>query len=73
MVETQETTILQEAGIYQYRHPLQDTIAYKAKLSGLQATIKDAVKAGSAVKRSTNWTVNNSATQGTKIVREFPS
>jgi chromosome segregation ATPase len=45
VVETRETAILQEAGIYQYRHPLQDAIAYKARLSGLQATIKDAVKA----------------------------
>ena len=35
VVETRETAILQEAGIYQYRHPLQDAIAYKAKLTGL--------------------------------------
>ena len=34
VVETRETAILQEAGIYQYRHPLQDAIAYKAKLAG---------------------------------------
>lgn len=44
VVETRETEILQEAGIYQYRHPLQDAIAYKGRLSGLQARIKDAVK-----------------------------
>ena len=33
VVETRETAILQEAGIYQYRHPLQDAIAYKARLA----------------------------------------
>ena len=71
VVETRETAILQEVGIYQYRHPLQDAIAYKAKLTGLQARIKDSVKAGSAVRGSTNWTVNNSAQQGAKMVREF--
>jgi hypothetical protein len=71
VVETRETAILQEAGIYQYRHPLQDAIAYKAKLTGLQALIKDAVKAGSAVRGATNWTVNGSAQSGTKMVREF--
>ncbi len=63
VVETRETAILQEVGIYQYRHPLQDAIAYKAKLTGLQARIKDAVKAGSAVGGSTNWTVNDSRQQ----------
>ena len=71
VVETRETAILQEAGIYQYRHPLQDAIAYKARLTGLQARIKDAVKAGSAVRGATNWTVNGSASEGAKMVREF--
>jgi hypothetical protein len=71
VVETRETAILQEAGIYQYRHPLQDAIAYKAKLTGLQSLIKDAVKAGSAVRGATSWTVNGSAQSGTKMVREF--
>ena len=71
LVETRETVVLQEAGIYQYRHPLDDAIAYKARLAGVQARIKDAVKAGTAVKGATNWTVNGSATQGAKMVREF--
>jgi hypothetical protein len=57
--------------VYQYRHPLDDAIAYKAKLTGLQARIKDAVKAGTAVKGTTNWTVNNSPVEGNKMVREF--
>jgi uncharacterized coiled-coil DUF342 family protein len=71
LVETRETAILQEAGIYQYRHPLDDAIAYKAKLAGVQARIKDAVRAGTAVKGATNWTVNGSARDGAKMVREF--
>ena len=71
LVETRETVVLQEAGIYQYRHPLDDAIAYKARLAGVQARIKDAVKAGTAVKGATNWTVNGSATAGAKMVREF--
>jgi hypothetical protein len=71
VVETRETVILQEAGIYEYRHPLTDAVAYKAKLAGLQARIKDAVKAGNAVRGATNWTVNGSTREGTKMVREF--
>jgi seryl-tRNA synthetase len=71
LVETREIAVLQEAGIYQYRHPLDDGIAYKARLAGMQARIKDAVKAGSAVQGATNWTVNGSARDGTRMVREF--
>jgi hypothetical protein len=71
LVETRETVILQEVGIYQYRHPLDDAVAYKARLAGVQARIKDAVKAGTAVRGATSWTVNGSAAQGAKMVREF--
>jgi len=71
VIETREIAILQEAGVYQYRHPLQDAVAYKARLTGLQALIKDAVKAGSAVRGATNWTVNGSTREGSKMVREF--
>lgn len=71
LVETRETAILQEVGIYQYRHPLDDAIAYKARLAGVQARIKDAVKAGNAVRGATSWTVNGSVREGAKMVREF--
>jgi seryl-tRNA synthetase len=71
IVETREIAVLQEAGIYQYRHPLDDAVEYKVKLAVVRARIKDAVKAGTAVKGATNWTVNGSAPQGAKMVREF--
>jgi hypothetical protein len=71
LVETRETAILQEVGIYQYRHPLDDAVAYKVRLAGVQARIKDAVRAGNAVRGATNWTVNGSIREGAKMVREF--
>ena len=71
LIETRETVILQEVGIYEYRHPLKDAVAYKVRLAGLQAQIKDAVKAGTAVQGATNWTVNGSAREGARMVREF--
>lgn len=71
LVETRETALLQEVGVYEYRHPLDDAIAYKAKLAGITAKIKDDVKAKTAVAGSTNWTVNNSRQAGAKMVREF--
>lgn len=41
---TEETALLQEAGVYQYRHPLSDAVAYQAALAGLQGQIKSMVK-----------------------------
>jgi hypothetical protein len=71
LVETREAALLQEAGVYQYRHPLDDALAYKVRLTGLQARIKDAVKVGGAVQGATSWTVNGSSREGAKMVREF--
>ncbi len=71
VVETRETAILQEAGIYQYRHPLDDAIAYKAKLAGLQARIKDAVKAGSGQGAPRTGPSTARPASGARMVREF--
>ncbi len=71
LVEMRETAILQEAGIYQYRHPLDDALAYKVRLVGVKARIKDAVKAGNAVRGSATWAVNGSARDGAAMVHEF--
>lgn len=71
VVEMRETAILQEVGIYQYRHPLDDALAYKVRLIGVKARIKDAVKAGNAVRGTANWTINGLARDGAKMVHEF--
>jgi uncharacterized phage infection (PIP) family protein YhgE len=71
VIETRETAILQEVGVYQYRHPLDDAPAYKAKLGEISTRIKASVKAGNAVSGSQNWTVNGSAREGAKMVKEF--
>jgi hypothetical protein len=72
VVITQDILILQEVGVYEYTHPLDDSVAYKAEL----AKIKDQVKAmarkdGGAVSGSQNMTMNGSQAQGAKMVREF--
>jgi hypothetical protein len=72
VVETREVALLQEAGIYEYRHPLSDAVAYQAELALLRNHIKAMVRAdGGAVLGSTTWSVNNSAAQGRKLVRDF--
>ena len=70
VVETQDTALLQEAGIYTYRHPLDDAVAYKAELAKVQDRIKTMVRSGRAITGSTNWTVNGSEAQGRKMINE---
>ncbi|HYC49455.1 MAG TPA: DUF4041 domain-containing protein [Burkholderiales bacterium] len=69
---TEEVAILQEAGLYSYRHPLTDAVAYAAELNQLQGNIKEMNrKDGGAVLSSTDWTVNGSRREGAAMIRDF--
>lgn len=71
VVETEETAMLQEAGVYRYHHQLENAVAYQKRLDDINQRIKEFMKnEGSAVYGATNWTVNGSATQGARMVRE---
>lgn len=71
VVETEETVLLQEVGVYEYRHPLSDAVAYKAELAKVKGRIKEMAKAGNAVVGATSWQVNGSAAAGRRMVRDF--
>jgi hypothetical protein len=72
VVVTEELALLQEAGLYEYQHPLDDSVAYKSELERLKDRYKVMVKVGGgAVEATTDWTVNGSTTQGRKMVRDF--
>ncbi|BCJ37131.1 hypothetical protein Athai_46340 [Actinocatenispora thailandica] len=70
IVQTQDVAMLQEAGLYEFRHRLADAVAYKSRLDDLRDEIKTAVRAGDAVESATGWMVNGSASQGRKMLRE---
>ncbi|MEU8658220.1 hypothetical protein [Actinoplanes philippinensis] len=71
IVVTEETALLQEAGVYQYQHPLSDAVAYQAALAVLQDRIKAMARAdGGAVQAAQGWTVNGSEAQGRTMIRE---
>lgn len=72
VVETRERALLQESGIYEYAHPLEDAVAYKARLDRLQLKIKEMNKAdGRAVAAAQGWTVNGSEAQGRTMLRDY--
>lgn len=71
IVETEELALLQEAGVYHYRHPLTDAFAYQTELKKVEDSIKLLVKQGGrAVLAATGWTVNGSEAQGRKMVSD---
>ena len=71
VVKTEETEILQEIGIYEYRHPLDESVTYKERLKDLKAQIRSMAKRdGGAIVAATDWEVNGSKAQGRKMVRE---
>jgi hypothetical protein len=72
IVETEDLALLQEAGIYRYRHPLTDAVAYAKELAAIEDRIKTMTrKDGGAVQATTSWTVNGSVAQGNAMVRDF--
>ncbi|MGI5285828.1 DUF4041 domain-containing protein [Nonomuraea polychroma] len=71
IVQTEETALLQEVGVYEYRHPLSDAVAYKDRLAKVKARIKEMAREGRAVVGATNWQVNGSTAEGRKMVRDF--
>jgi hypothetical protein len=72
VITTEETALLQEAGVYEYHHPLEDSVQYEAALKDLRQQIKAMTKKdGGAVRGNTNWEVNGSAVKGRKMVRDF--
>jgi hypothetical protein len=71
LVETRDELLLQEVGIYEYTHPLEDAVAYKAKLEEIKARYKAVAKHDRAISGITNWQVNGSSAAGRKMVKEF--
>ncbi len=70
LVETRDLALLQEVGIYEYAHPLDDALAYKDALATLKAQIKQAAKSN-AVTCQVDWAVNGSVREGQKLGRDM--
>jgi len=70
IVETEEIALLQEVGIYQYRHPLDDAVAYKSQLKQTKDAIKSLAKSG-AINAAQGFTLNNSSREGAKMIRDL--
>jgi hypothetical protein len=70
LVETRELVLLQEVGVYEYAHPLDDALAYKDALNAVKQRIKAAAK-DDAVTCQVDWAVNGSVKEGQKLARDM--
>ncbi|MBP2477774.1 phage host-nuclease inhibitor protein Gam [Crossiella equi] len=70
LVETRDLALLQQVGVYEYAHPLQDALAYKDALTQLRQRIKAQAK-GEAVTCQVDWAVNGSVKEGQKLGRDM--
>ncbi len=73
VVATSDEAILQEVGIYNYRHPLDSAVAYRTALDRVQSQVKSMAKTDRAVVNpsSSQWQVQGSATQGRAMIRDI--
>ena len=70
LVQTEEELNLQSFGVYKPRYDLMRADEYRARLLEIRAQQKEMIKAKTAVTGLTNWTVNNNAAQGRKMVSD---
>ena len=71
VVVLSEEKNLQDFGLYEPKYDFADSSMYKSKLSEIRDKQKAMVKERTAVTGTAQWTVNNSATQGTKMIRDM--
>jgi hypothetical protein len=70
-VELDDARLLQQVGIYEYHHPLENAELYRQRLTQLREQIKAMVKAGTAIEASDRFSYNNSLAAGRKMTADF--
>jgi uncharacterized protein DUF4041/Meiotically Up-regulated Gene 113 (MUG113) protein len=71
LVELNDAILLQQVGIYEYHHPLENADQYKEALATIRQEAKDFVKNGTAILASDRFAYNNSLAQGRKMTADF--
>lgn len=62
---------MHDVGIYNYRHPLDNAVAYQDALNSIKTQIKAFVAEGHAIEASTRFTFDNSLAKGRKMTAEL--
>ena len=60
-----------DIGIYNYRHPLENAVAYQDALASIKEEIKGYISEGRAIEASTRFTFDNSLAKGRKMTADL--
>lgn len=71
LLDIDDQILFEEFSLYKPKYDLTNSDEYKEKLQTIRQTQKDLIKNGKAVSGNMNWTVNNSITQGKKMVSDM--
>ena len=71
VVELNDERVLQDVGIYRYHHPLENAVAYRARLDEVGARIAELVKAGTAIEKSNMFNFDGSLSKGRSFTNDL--
>ncbi len=71
LITFDDAILVQEFGLYSPRYSFINAAEYKEKLTQIRNQQKACIKNHTAVSGNANWTVNNSASQGRKMVSDM--
>src|SRR5699024_1102856 len=70
-IEVKEEILLQSFGLYEPQYDFSSSEIYKQELTKIRDKQKEMVKKGTASTAATNWTVNNSVSEGKKMLKDM--
>jgi len=62
---------LHDVGVYTYRHPLENAVAYQEALDFIKASVRQHIAEGRAIEVSTRFTFDNSLAKGRKMTADL--
>ena len=71
LILVEEEILLQSFGLYTPKYEFSNAEAYKAELEKIRTRQKDMIKGDRAATGNMGWTVNGSASQGKKMVKDM--
>lgn len=70
-VSLDDEQALQDAGVYRYHHPLENALAYRERLSGIDARIAEMIRTGTAIQISNTFTFDGSLAKGRAMTSDL--
>ncbi|ASR36226.1 hypothetical protein BAY61_15800 [Prauserella marina] len=71
VVQTSDAAVMQDAGVYFYRHVLADAEGYKQRLAAIRQQMQTMIKRKTAVRGSESFHYNNSLAHGRRFVADL--